>query len=74
MSRETGEQNWNSIIRPALKVLATDLATGILKVMQEKRSHMAVVVSPTGDCLGIVTFVDIIGEIVGDIHDEDDAV
>ncbi len=40
--------------------------------MQTKRSHMAVVYSPQGERLGIVTLEDISEEIWGDIYDEDE--
>lgn len=70
--KESGETNWQSIIRPVLRVLPTDSALGTLRLMQEKRSHMTVVFSPQGERLGIVTLEDILEEIVGDIYDEDD--
>lgn len=70
--RESGEQQWQPIVRPALKVLPTDSALGVLRLMQDKRIHMTLVFSTAGERLGIVTMEDIIEEIVGDIFDEDD--
>lgn len=70
--KESGEQNWQSLIRPALRVLPGDSAFGVLRLMQEKRNHMTVVFSPEGQRLGIVTLEDILEEVVGDIYDEDD--
>ena len=68
----SGENNWQAIIRPALKVQSSDSAFGVLRLMQEKHNHMTIVYSPTGERLGICTMEDIIEEIVGDIYDEDD--
>lgn len=70
--KESGETNWQAIIRPVLKALPTDSALGTIRLMQEKRSHMTIVFSPQGQRLGIVTLEDILEEIVGDIYDEDD--
>lgn len=70
--KESGERNWQSIVRPALKVRPTDSALGVLGVMQERRNHMTVVFSSAGERLGIVTMEDILEEVVGDIFDEDD--
>src|SRR5690606_15240320 len=70
--KESGETQWHSIIRMTLKVLPTDSALGVLRMMQERRNHMAVVFSPLGEILGIITMEDILEEIVGEIYDEDD--
>lgn len=70
--KESGETNWQSIIRPVLFIKPTDSALGVLRLLQDKRNHMAIVISPSGDRLGIVTMEDILEEIVGDIFDEDD--
>lgn len=40
--------------------------------MQQTRKHMAVVTDGKGVIIGLVTMEDILTEIVGDIHDEDD--
>ena len=43
-----------------------------MRLLQEKKNHMAVVLSSDGSRQGIVTLEDILEEIVGDIFDEDD--
>lgn len=70
--KESGETHWLPIVRPTLRVLANDSALGVLRLMQEKRSHMAIVFGGSGEKLGIVTLEDIMEEIVGEIYDEDD--
>ncbi len=67
----SGDENWKNIIRPILKVGPNEGILKTLRLMQEKKSHMAMVLS--GDeKLGIVTLEDIFEEIIGDIYDEDD--
>lgn len=70
--KESGEHTWVSILRPVIKVLTTDSSLGVLRLMQEKRSHLAVVYAPAQELMGIVTMEDILEEVVGEIYDEDD--
>ncbi len=70
--RESGEKNWQAIIRPALTVHLNDSALGVMRFMQEKHSHLVIVLSNNNELLGILTLEDIIEEVVGDIFDEDD--
>jgi len=60
------------IIRPAFFVSSTKQIGNLLKEMQRKRVHMAIVVDEYGGVEGLITMEDIIEEIVGEIHDEYD--
>ena len=47
--KESDFRSWNPIIRNALQVYPTHSALGTMRLMQEKRSHMAIVLSPVGE-------------------------
>lgn len=67
----SGDANWRHIIRSLLQVGPQSGVLKTMRLMQEKKSHMAVVVE-MGQILGVVTLEDIMEEIIGDISDEDD--
>jgi CBS domain containing-hemolysin-like protein len=58
------------VIRPANFVPWMKPIGDLLREMQKKRIHMAMVVDEFGGFMGIVTLEDILREIVGDIGDE----
>lgn len=70
--RESGETHWPSIIRPSIHVNGSDSVLRTMRLMQDKKSHMAIVANEKQQLLGIVTLEDLIEEVIGEIYDEDD--
>jgi CBS domain containing-hemolysin-like protein len=60
------------IIRPAYFVNATKQIGNLMKDMQRKKVHMAIVIDEFGGVEGLITMEDILEEIVGEIQDEYD--
>jgi putative hemolysin len=63
----------NEIMKSVLFVKQKMKADNVLRKMQKKKAHMAVVKSKNEKILGIVTLEDLIEEIFGEISDEHDA-
>ncbi|MEK9657696.1 MAG: hemolysin family protein [bacterium] len=59
-------------IRPAVFIPETKNIEELLQQMKKAKFHMAIVVDEYGGMAGLVTFEDIIEEIVGEIQDEYD--
>jgi len=62
------------IIKPVVFVTKTMKISSLLKTLQKKQSHLAVLVDEFGGTLGIATIEDILEELVGEIWDEHDKV
>ena len=60
------------IIKPVIYVAETQRINDLLKELQDKQLHLAVVLDEFGSTAGIVTLEDILEEIVGEIWDEHD--
>ena len=60
------------LARAAYSVPETKPADALLKELQEKNVHLAIVADEYGGTSGLVTIEDLIEEIVGDIRDEHD--
>ena len=64
----------SEIIKPVMYVTKTQKINDLLKDLQEKQMHMAIVTDEYGSTAGIVTLEDILEEIVGEIWDEHDEI
>ena len=64
----------NLYIKPVAYVAESIKASTLLKKMQAKATHMAIIVDEYGGTTGLVTMEDIIEELVGKIYDEHDTV
>ena len=62
------------IVKPVMYVTKTQKINDLLKDLQEKQMHLAVVTDEYGSTAGIVTLEDILEEIVGEIWDEHDEI
>ena len=62
------------IIKPVIYVATTQPVNELMKDLQEKQLHMAIVTDEFGSTAGIVTLEDILEEIVGEIWDEHDEI
>lgn len=71
-SEELREKSITELMRPAYYVPETKKANLLLKELQLKQTHMAIVLDEYGGTEGLVTIEDILEQIVGDIFDEYD--
>lgn len=69
---KTGSVDIHKIIKPPIFIPETMKISILLREMQKKRIHMAIVIDEYGAVSGIVTLEDLLEEIVGEIRDEYD--
>ena len=65
-------QTVDSVLRPVIQVPDTKPVADLLREMQAKRLHLAVLIDEFGGTAGLVTLENLIEELVGEITDEFD--
>lgn len=68
----TGQAELKDFLRPLLTVPESMEISHVLRLMQKRRSQLAIVIDEYGGTAGLLTMEDILEEIVGDIQDEFD--
>lgn len=66
------EHDFQSFLRPILSVPESMEISKVLKLMQRKKSQLAIVIDEYGGTAGMLTAETILEELVGEIHDEFD--
>jgi putative hemolysin len=69
---KTGTVNIHRIVKPPIFIPETMKISILLREMQKKRVHLAIVIDEYGAVSGLVTLEDLLEEIVGEIRDEYD--
>lgn len=71
--RKTNQTISNVMTEPIFVVPSMKISE-LLRILQSKKSHMAIILDEFGGTVGIVTLEDILEELVGEIWDEHDTV
>jgi len=66
------DQSVDTILRDILKIRAGMKADDVLREMQRRKTHLAILQGEDGDTLGLITLEDLIEEVFGEIADEHD--
>jgi putative hemolysin len=72
-SKERESDPITGLVNPAMFVPDTKPVSKLLKELQERGDHTAIVIDEYGGVAGLVTIEDLVEEIVGEIRDEDEA-
>lgn len=73
MMKKTGQSITAAMSEPIFVVPSLKISE-LLRLLQSKKSHMAIILDEFGGTVGIVTLEDILEELVGEIWDEHDTV
>ncbi|WP_300672235.1 hemolysin family protein [Soonwooa sp.] len=69
---EMSHDDLKRLMREAYFVVGSKKISDLLKIFQQKKQHLAVVIDEFGGTEGIITLEDILEELVGEIQDEED--
>lgn len=69
---EISHEDLRELMREAFFIVETKKISDLLKIFQQKKQHLAVVIDEFGGTEGIITLEDILEELVGEIQDEED--
>lgn len=72
-SKEKESEPITGLVNPAMFVPETKPVAKLLRELQERGDHTAIVIDEYGGVAGLVTIEDLVEEIVGEIRDEDEA-
>jgi len=72
-AKERESDSIAGLINPAMFVPGTKPVSKLLKELQERGDHAAIVIDEFGGVSGLATIEDLVEEIVGEIWDEDEA-
>ncbi|CAH0178377.1 hemolysin family protein [Chryseobacterium sp. WG14] len=65
-------EDLRDLMRDAFFVVESKKVSDLLKIFQQKKQHLAIVIDEFGGTEGIITLEDILEELVGEIQDEED--
>ena len=69
---DISQEDLKGLMREAFFVVGSKKISDLLKVFQQKKQQLAVVIDEFGGTEGIITLEDILEELVGEIQDEED--
>ena len=69
---QLSHEDLRELMRESFFVVGSKKISDLLKIFQQKKQHLAIVIDEFGGTEGIITLEDILEELVGEIQDEED--
>lgn len=69
---ELSKDDLKGLMREAFFVVGSKKISDLLKIFQQKKQHLAIIIDEFGGTEGVITLEDILEELVGEIQDEED--